>query len=164
MDYFKNLQNLLSIEREEDKQAYQKLTQSSTIAERRGAGMAWYPIAIRGTEISRGDYICVEVERTTHQDVNHQLPGLLFTRLAQGNAVEHIGIIFLHITVHKMILHDFQVLQIKQCRDIWRQKLVQERCGYFWIGETFLKKPVVWIINLAHCASIMAISFICHRM
>ena len=73
MDYFKNLQNLLSIEREEDKQAYQKLTQSSTIAERRGAGMAWYPIAIRGTEISRGDYICVEVERTTHQDVNHQL-------------------------------------------------------------------------------------------
>ena len=43
------------------------------MAERRAAGLSWYPIAIRNTEIGRGDYLTVEVERTTHQDISHQL-------------------------------------------------------------------------------------------
>ena len=43
------------------------------MAERRAAGLSWYPIAIRNTEISRGDYLTVEAERTTHQDISHQL-------------------------------------------------------------------------------------------
>jgi len=73
MDYFENLLSLLKIEREEDRKSYQKLAETSSINDRRAGGLAWYPIAIRGTEISRGDYITVEVERTTHQDVNHQL-------------------------------------------------------------------------------------------
>jgi ATP-dependent RNA/DNA helicase IGHMBP2 len=42
------------------------------VADRRANGLTWYPIAIRGTEPSRGDYLSVEVERTTHQDVSHQ--------------------------------------------------------------------------------------------
>jgi ATP-dependent RNA/DNA helicase IGHMBP2 len=73
MDYFKKLLDLLKIERDEDKRAYQKLTETASVADRRAAGVTWYPIAIRGTEPSRGDYISVEVERTTHQDVSHQL-------------------------------------------------------------------------------------------
>jgi len=36
-------------------------------------GLAWYPIAIRNTEPTRGDYLSVEVERTTHKDLSHQL-------------------------------------------------------------------------------------------
>ena len=73
MDYFKKLQNLLKIEREEDHNQYRKLTEQSSVAERRANGLTWYPIAIRGSEMSRGDYLTVEVERTTHQDISHQL-------------------------------------------------------------------------------------------
>ncbi len=83
MDYFKKLLELLKIEREEDRQSYLKLTESSSVSERRANGLAWYPIAIRGSEMSRGDYLTVEVERTTHQDVSHQLrfgmPAVLFS-------------------------------------------------------------------------------------
>jgi len=83
MDYFKKLLELLNIEREEDRQSYLKLTESTSVSERRANGIAWYPIAIRGSEMSRGDYLTVEVERTTHQDVPHQLrfgmPAVLFS-------------------------------------------------------------------------------------
>jgi len=73
MDYFKKLLNLLKIERDDDRKAYLKLTESASAADRRSNGLTWYPIAIRGTEPSRGDYITAEVERTTHQDLPHQL-------------------------------------------------------------------------------------------
>ena len=73
MQYFEHLQALLQTERDEDKRAYEELTQRSTVAERRANGLAWYPIAIRGTEPAKGDYITVEVERTTHTDISHQL-------------------------------------------------------------------------------------------
>jgi ATP-dependent RNA/DNA helicase IGHMBP2 len=73
MEYFKKLLDLLKTEKEEDQNAYLKLTESSTVAERRANGLTWYPIAIRGSEMSRGDYLTVELERTSHQDINHQL-------------------------------------------------------------------------------------------
>lgn len=83
MEYFKKLLELLKIEREEDRQSYLKLTESTSVSERRANGIAWYPIAIRGSEMGRGDYLTVEVERTTHQDVSHQLrfgmPAVLFS-------------------------------------------------------------------------------------
>ncbi|MCF2496463.1 AAA domain-containing protein [Dyadobacter chenhuakuii] len=83
MDYFKNLLNLLKTEREEDRLAYQRLTERSSVSERRASGLSWYPIAIRGSEMSRGDYLTVEIERTTHQDLSHQLrfgmPAVLFS-------------------------------------------------------------------------------------
>lgn len=73
MDYFKALQALLAKERQEDKDAYMALMRSSSIVDRRAAGLAWYPVAIRGSEPGRGDYLIVEVERTTHRDIPHQL-------------------------------------------------------------------------------------------
>ncbi|SEN42842.1 DNA helicase, putative [Mucilaginibacter gossypiicola] len=72
MDYFKKLLNLLQIEQDEDRRAYLKLTETSSTAERRAAGLTWYPIAIKGTEIGRGDYLTVEIERPSHQDLSHQ--------------------------------------------------------------------------------------------
>lgn len=83
MDYFKKLLDLLKTEREEDRQSYLKLTEQSSVSERRANGLTWYPVAIRGTEMSRGDYLAVELERTTHQDITHQLrfgvPAVLFS-------------------------------------------------------------------------------------
>lgn len=83
MPYFKKLLNLLKTEREEDLQAYVRQKETLSVAERRAVGLTWYPIAIRGSEMSRGDYLTVEVERTTHQDLSHQLrfgkPAVLFS-------------------------------------------------------------------------------------
>lgn len=72
MDYFKNLLGLLKTEREEDLKSYLRLTESSSVSDRRANGLSWYPIAIRGSEMSRGDYLTVELERTTHQELSHQ--------------------------------------------------------------------------------------------
>jgi ATP-dependent RNA/DNA helicase IGHMBP2 len=83
MEYFKKLTTLLKTEQAEDRRIYQHLAQHSSITERRAAGLAWYPVAIRDTEIGRGDYLTVEVERTTHSDIAHQLrfgaPAALFS-------------------------------------------------------------------------------------
>lgn len=73
MNYFKNLAELLKIERTEDHLQYLSQTEKTSIAERRANGLTWYPIAIRSTDLVRGDYISVEVERTTHHDIPHQL-------------------------------------------------------------------------------------------
>lgn len=83
MDYFKKLLDLLKLERQEDQQSYLRITASSSVTERRTNGITWYPIAIKGSEMSRGDYITVEVERTTHQHLTHQfrfgMPAALFS-------------------------------------------------------------------------------------
>jgi ATP-dependent RNA/DNA helicase IGHMBP2 len=71
-EYFKKLQDLLDTERNEDLQSYLKLTENTSAADRRALGLTWYPIAIRNTEIGRGDYLTVELERTSHQDFSHQ--------------------------------------------------------------------------------------------
>ena len=61
------------MEKEEDRKSYEQLTAALPVPERRENGMTWYPVAIRETELGRGDYLTVEVERTTHQDIVHQL-------------------------------------------------------------------------------------------
>jgi len=73
MEYFKQLQQLLHIEKQEDRRSFQQLTASLPVAARRENGLTWFPVAIRETEIGKGDYLTVEVERTTHQDIMHQL-------------------------------------------------------------------------------------------
>jgi superfamily I DNA and/or RNA helicase len=89
MDYFNELTRLLKIEQAEDRHLYQEQAESASIAVRREAGLAWYPIAIRDTEPTRGDYLSIEVERTTHQDLAHQLrfgaPAALFSNHDPAN-------------------------------------------------------------------------------
>jgi len=88
MDYFKDLLSLLKTERDEDRAAYLQLTQTASVTDRRAAGITWYPIAIRGSEPSRGDYLTVEVERTTNKDLSHQfrfgVPAVLFSNHDAG--------------------------------------------------------------------------------
>lgn len=72
MNYFGPLHQALNIEKEEDRRQFQQLTQQLSVTERRENGMTWYPIAIRDTEVGRGDYLTLELERTTHQDLLHQ--------------------------------------------------------------------------------------------
>ena len=72
MEYFKKLLDLLRIERQEDRDSYKRLLEHSTLQERRVNGITWYPVAIRGSELSKADYLTVELERTTHTDLAHQ--------------------------------------------------------------------------------------------
>lgn len=95
MNYFRDLLDLLKLEKEEDLNSFLKQTQTSPVADRRLNGLSWYPVAIRGTEISRGDYITVEIERTTHHDIVHQfrfgMPVALFSNYSpQEDRVEGI--------------------------------------------------------------------------
>ncbi|MFI5136977.1 MAG: AAA domain-containing protein [Sphingobacteriales bacterium] len=95
MDYFKKLADLLKIEQAEDRGAYLKLTSSTSVTDRRAAGLAWYPVAITGTEPSRGDYLNVEAVRKTHLDIIHQLrfgsPAVLFSNHdPKNNRVEGV--------------------------------------------------------------------------
>lgn len=72
MDYFTTLAALLKMEREEDRAQYQRLAETTSLTQRRAGGLTWYPVVIRDTEMSRGDYLTVEIERTTYQDLPHQ--------------------------------------------------------------------------------------------
>ena len=95
MEYFRKLRELLKTEREADRQSYQEIAERATVNERRENGLSWYPIAIRDSELSRGDYLTVEVERTTHTDILHQFrtgaPAALFSNYnAKEDRVEGI--------------------------------------------------------------------------
>ncbi|MES2830019.1 MAG: AAA domain-containing protein [Bacteroidota bacterium] len=72
MEYFDNLLVLLEIEKKEDLILYQQLASSSSAAVRRQNGLCWYPVAIRNSELGRGDYLNLELERTTHHELKHQ--------------------------------------------------------------------------------------------
>ncbi|WP_158826196.1 AAA domain-containing protein [Mucilaginibacter lacusdianchii] len=71
--YFQDLLTLLAAERTADEASFAGLTAGTGTAQRRALGLCWYPIAIRGTEPVRGDYISVEVERTTYKELSHQI-------------------------------------------------------------------------------------------
>jgi len=73
MDYFAKLTDLLKTEQAEDRRLYREMAETASVNVRRDAGLAWYPVAIRDTEMTRGDYLTVEVERTTNLDIAHQL-------------------------------------------------------------------------------------------
>ncbi|HEX2607940.1 MAG TPA: AAA domain-containing protein, partial [Flavisolibacter sp.] len=72
MDYFKTLGELLKLEKEEDSRLYEEVTAHMPVSERRANGMSWYPVAIKDTEVGRGDYLTIELERTSHHDILHQ--------------------------------------------------------------------------------------------
>jgi ATP-dependent RNA/DNA helicase IGHMBP2 len=95
MSYFEQLQTLLALEQTTDRQQYQALIANTSIVQRRENGIAWYPIAIRDVEITKGDYINVTLERTTNKDEPHQLrfgmPAILFSNHdAKQNKIEGI--------------------------------------------------------------------------
>lgn len=84
MDYFQKLTALLQQERKEDRYSWLIQSRETSVAERRTNGISWYPVAIRGVEPGRTDYLTLELERTTHQDLVHQfrtgMPAALFSQ------------------------------------------------------------------------------------
>jgi len=67
----KQVQELLKIEQEEDRQQYKIKSQKSTIAERKAMGFCWYPVSISKEEIGFGNKVVLELERTKERDQLH---------------------------------------------------------------------------------------------
>lgn len=104
MEYFKRLTDLLKIEKEEDRKSYEHLSETMPVFGRRANGMTWYPVAIKDTEPGRGDYLTVEVERTTHQDIIHQFRfGMSAALFSNHNAkTDRVEGTISHITANRL--------------------------------------------------------------
>lgn len=89
MQYFKKLAEILKIEYQEDKTQYKSLTENHSIAEKRAAGLVWYPISIRGQELDRADYLTVEVEKHNSNDNGDQMRGGMPALLFSNHDREH---------------------------------------------------------------------------
>ncbi|WP_242928093.1 AAA domain-containing protein [Pontibacter vulgaris] len=67
----KQVQELLKIEQEEDRQQYKIKSLKSTIAERKAMGFCWYPVTIAKEELGFGNKVVIELERTKDRDQLH---------------------------------------------------------------------------------------------
>ncbi len=70
-DELKQVQELLKIEQEEDRQQYKAKSLKSSIAERKAMGFCWYPVVISKEEIGFGNKVVLELERTSGRDQLH---------------------------------------------------------------------------------------------
>lgn len=72
MHYFKKLQQLLEEEKKADLASFNQVSSQQDIGQKRLDGRLWYPITIKSQELGRGDYLDVEIVRTTYLEVSHQ--------------------------------------------------------------------------------------------
>ncbi len=75
MERLHKLRKLLKIERDEDYEQYKAHFSRNNINHRKQNGVTWYPLSIINTEIGLGQYISIDVERTTNHNEPHQFSG-----------------------------------------------------------------------------------------
>ena len=69
------LRKLLKIERDEDFAQYKQHFSRNNINYRKENGVTWYPVVITNVEIGHGEYLSIEIERTTNHNEPHQFSG-----------------------------------------------------------------------------------------
>lgn len=69
------LQKLLKIERDEDFRQYKEYFSRNNINYRKQNGVTWYPVIITNVEIGLGEYLIIDIERTTNHNEPHQFSG-----------------------------------------------------------------------------------------
>lgn len=72
---FKKLRELLKIEREEDLAQYRSFFLRNNINYRKENGVTWYPVIISNVEIGLGEYLVIDIERTTNHNEPHRFSG-----------------------------------------------------------------------------------------
>lgn len=72
MNYFDELIFLLNEEQQYDKIQHETLLLNSSLNERRMRGVTWFPIQITDSELGRGDYLSVSLNKTNHLDIEHK--------------------------------------------------------------------------------------------
>ncbi|MFL5751778.1 MAG: AAA domain-containing protein [Bacteroidia bacterium] len=91
--HLRKIKDLLQIERDEDLLQYKEQFLRADVNQRRTNGLTWYPVTINNSELSVGEYLQVEVERTTFLNLPHQFSSgknvLLFSN--KNNEIHEIG-------------------------------------------------------------------------
>ncbi|MCW3104743.1 MAG: DNA-binding protein [Bacteroidetes bacterium] len=82
---FKKLQQLLKIERDEDLAQYKSFFLRNNINYRKENGVTWYPIIISNVEIGLGEYLVIDIERTTNHNEPHRFSGGKIASLFSNN-------------------------------------------------------------------------------
>ena len=72
MDYFNQLAVLLQQEQAFDRAQHEALLLQRSIQERIALGVTWFPIAITGSELGRGDYLTITVAKTNNLQEGHR--------------------------------------------------------------------------------------------
>lgn len=80
-----DLRQLLKIERDEDFKLYKEHFSKNNLNHRKQNGVTWYPIVISNVEIGLGEYLIIEVERTTNINEPHQFSGGKVASLFSNN-------------------------------------------------------------------------------
>ncbi len=75
MERLQKLRRLLKIERDEDYEQYKAHFSRNNINHRKQNGVTWYPLSIVNTEFGLGEYISIDVERTSNFNEPHQFSG-----------------------------------------------------------------------------------------
>jgi len=70
-----HVRKLLKIERDEDFAQYQQHFSRNNINYRKENGVTWYPVVISNVEIGLGEYLVIDIERTTNHNEPHQFSG-----------------------------------------------------------------------------------------
>lgn len=75
VERLQELKRLIKIERDEDFAQYTEHFSRNNIQHRKRSGVTWYPVIISNTEIGIGEYLSIELERTSNQNEPHQFTG-----------------------------------------------------------------------------------------
>jgi ATP-dependent RNA/DNA helicase IGHMBP2 len=83
MNYFDEQIALLKAEKQVDFTLHENLLLRSSLQERRSQGVSWFPIALSGSEIGRGDYLTITIQKTNFLEEGHKfrfgMPVALFS-------------------------------------------------------------------------------------
>jgi ATP-dependent RNA/DNA helicase IGHMBP2 len=66
------VKELLKIERDEDFNLYKEQFLRASVEQRRKNGVTWYPVKINSEELGSGEYLHLEIERTSHINTPHR--------------------------------------------------------------------------------------------
>ncbi len=66
------LKQLLKTERDDDFQQYTDVFSKNSIQYRKQKGVTWFPVSIANSEMGLGEYLIIDVERTTNHNESHQ--------------------------------------------------------------------------------------------
>ncbi len=108
MEEIIRLQSLLKIEKEEDYKQYKEHFLKNNITHRKKKGLTWYPVVINSTEIGFGEYLIIEIERTTDLNQPHQFKGgkgaALFSNADQDGNSNALNGIVKYVAANKLKL------------------------------------------------------------
>lgn len=102
------VQELLRKEKEEDLKQYTEQVLRSSLTQRKNSGLSWYPVVINQTEIGLGEYLILELERTSNLNEPHQFSGgktvSLFTNRDNKERSETLNGIIKYVSGNKLKL------------------------------------------------------------